>query len=336
MTELAVPHTEGLPAVTPPVLALDIGGTKLATAVVDAEGGVHGLEVGPTTRGGGPGPVLDDLARQAERSLTRAASSMPYDHLDEAIGAIGITSGGPLDIGTGRVSPTHLPDWHDVPVTDWATARFGRPAVVDNDATAAALAEHRWGAGRGLGSVLYLTLSTGLGGGLVIDGVPFRGATGNGGEPGHLLVVPGGRPCSCGRRGCLEAYCSGTSIAARAAEVSGTRVDAKDLATMARAGDPVAIRIWQETADLLAQGIVDLANVWDPELVVLGGGVSRSADLLLGPIRHAVATQAMTPTRSCRVEATALGESTALLGAGAIGHLMITDDLPTRPTIGRP
>lgn len=305
-----------------PVLALDIGGTKLATGLIGPDGEVSGLQIAPTHRDQGPDDVIARLFALGRASCAAGAGT-PH--------AIGISCGGPLDVSTGVLfAPNHLPDWDRVPIARLAGEAFGLPAFLDNDATAATWGEYRWGAGAGCSSMIYLTVSTGIGGGAIIQDRLHRGAADNGGEFGHVMVRPGGRPCTCRRSGCLESYCSGSSIAARAREALAANGEisllrhvpepsAIDVVAAVRAGDPLALRIWDETTDLLSQAITDLVNVLEPELVVLGGGVSRAGDLLIKPVRERVAAEAMAPAAaSCRIERSALGDHTSLVGAGAI------------------
>lgn len=309
-----------------PVLALDIGGTKLAVAVVTPDGAVHGLRVRPTRRDEGPQAVIRRLFDMGHEAVVEAGLGR--------VGAVGIACGGPLDAPAGLLqSPPHLPGWDDIAIGPLATAEFGVPFALENDATAAAVAEHRYGAGRGLASLVYLTVSTGVGGGVVLDGRLHRGAAGNGGELGHITVRRGGRACSCGRRGCIEAYASGSSIAARAAEALAdpapgeapsslaglAAVTAADVSAAAAAGDPLATRVWDETVDLLGSAVSDLVNVLEPELVVLGGGVTRSGAMLLDPVQAIVAREAMPPAaRAATVRLAALGDVVCVVGAGAI------------------
>jgi glucokinase len=313
-----------------PVLALDIGGTKLAAAVVTADGAAHGLVVEPTRREDGWGVVTRRLFDMGRRAVETAAVGQ--------IRAVGIACGGPLVAPTGLLlCPPHLPGWIDVPIGPLATDAFGVPFALDNDATVAAIAEHRFGAGRGTTTMLYLTVSTGIGGGAIVNGSPHRGAAGNGGEFGHLTVHRGGRRCSCGRRGCVEAYASGTSIALRAREelaggASSTMAalpmpTAADVSAAAVAGDPLAVAIWAETVDLLGAAVTDLVNVFEPDLVVLGGGVTRSAAMLIDPIRELVAREALTPAaRAVPIVRAALGGLVCVVGAGIIGYDLLTDD----------
>ena len=305
------------------VLGLDIGGTKLAVGVVTPDGAVHGLIVEPTRRWEGPDAVLPRLFDLGHRAVAAAGLGRP-------IAAVGISCGGPLDSAAGvLISPPHLPGWIDVPVGELTRREFGVPAYLENDATAAALGEHRFGAARGVSTMIYLTISTGVGGGAVIGGRLHRGAAGNGGELGHVTVRPGGRLCTCGRRGCLEAYVSGTNIADRAAEGLHAGLDsslrsadpltAAVVAAAARDGDALARHIWTETTDVLGQALTDLVNVFEPELVVLGGGVTRAGAMLLDPVAATVAREAMPPAaKAVRVVLAGLGDVVGVVGAGVV------------------
>src|SRR5205085_183010 len=170
-----------MPGVTHgPVLGLDIGGTKLAAGVVDSDGQVAGFAVVPTEAARGPDDGLRRLFALGRQAVEDAGAE---------VAAVGIGCGGPLDSAAGvLVAPLHLPGWTDVRIVELASAEFGRPAALDNDATAAAAGEHRFGAGRGTSNMVYLTVSTGVGGGVILDGRVFRGRTGNGGELGHVTV----------------------------------------------------------------------------------------------------------------------------------------------------
>lgn len=307
------------------VLSLDIGGTKLAVAVVTEDGRTHGLIVEPTRREEGPAVIVPRLFGLGRRAIAESGIA------PEQIAAVGISCGGPLDARTGVLTgPLHLPGWIDLPIVELAEREFGVPAALENDATAGALAEFRYGAGRGVDTLVYLTISTGIGGGAVISGRLHRGAAGNGGEFGHVMVRTGGRRCLCGRDGCLEGYASGTSIAARAQEAVAERggdsalaalaeVKAEDVVAAAHAGDALAIELWEETVDVLSVAITDLVNVFEPELVVLGGGVTRSGDALIVPIRERVAASAMPPAAAVStVVAAALGDTVCVVGAGAV------------------
>jgi glucokinase len=317
---------QAFPPGVPPVLALDIGGTKLAVAVVDGTGATHGWQLAPTRREEGPEVVVKRLFELGNAAV-EAAGLGP-------VAAVGISCGGPLDAAAGVLeSPPHLPGWVDVPIGRLASEEFGVPAYLENDATAGARGEHLFGAGSAVDTMVYLTVSTGIGGGAVIDGRLHHGSAGNGGEFGHVLVERGGRSCrSCGRRGCVEAYASGTSIAERAREALAADADgaasalarleavtAADVSRAAADDDRLARRIWDETTELLGSAITDLVNVFEPELVVLGGGVTRSGSMLLEPIRAQVRREAMGPAaRTARIELARLGDAVCVVGAGAV------------------
>ena len=300
------------------VLGLDIGGTKLAAGVVAPDGTVRGFVVAPTQADRGPDDALSRLFDLGRRAVEESGAS--WDDVE----AIGIGCGGPLDSANGvLIAPLHLPDWHDVHVVERAQSALGRPAVLDNDATAAAAGEHRFGAGRGLQNMVYLTISTGVGGGVIIDGELHRGRSGNGGELGHVTVDWHGRRChGCGRQGCLEAYCSGTSIAERAREAGMDGATAADVAQAARAGNAIAARVWDETCEALACGITSIVNLFEPEIVVLGGGVVRTGEQLLAPVRERVAAQAM--GGPVAVVAATLGDAVGVVGAATVAFERLT------------
>lgn len=310
---------DGVPAARA-VLGLDIGGTKIAAGVVASDGSVQGFVSAPTEAERGPDDGVERLLELGRRAV--AESGVAW----EAIEAVGIGCGGPLDSANGiLIAPLHLHGWRDVPVTELATAAYGRPAVLDNDAVAACAGEHRYGAGRGARNMVYLTISTGVGGGVVIDGALHRGRSGNGGELGHVTVDWHGRRCrGCGRRGCLEAYCSGTSIAERAQEAGMHGATAADVAQAARAGNTVAARLWDETCEALACGITSIVNLFEPEIVVLGGGVVRTGEQLLAPVRERVSEQAIgDPVQVVEAE---LGDAVGVVGAAAVAY----ERLPAR------
>jgi glucokinase len=309
------------------VLGLDFGGTKLAAGVVAGDGRVLSQLVVPAARDGGPAPMIERELALGREAVDAAGVSW------DRIRAVGIAIGGPLDPEAGVIqSPPNLPGWDEVPLVRIVREALGRPTAVENDATAAAVAEWWYGAGRGgdVRHLVYLTISTGIGGGLILDGRPYRGAGGNAGELGHLTVDYLGRPCGCGRRGCLEAYASGTNIAARAREAmaageasslaaAAADLSARDVAAAARAGDPLATRIWDETTAILASAVANVLDVFNPELVVLGGGVTRAGAQLLDPVREGALRQAMAPAaRSARIVPAELGEELPVVAAAVV------------------
>src|SRR4051812_24655888 len=328
------------PSVRDLVLGLDVGGTKLAAGVVAPDGRVLSWLSVPTRVEEGPERVIArhvELGRDAVAQAGVAWSS---------IASIGIGCGGPLDPVAGVIqSPPNLPGWDDVPLVSMVEAALGRPAAVDNDATAGALAEYLFGAGRsrGVRHLVYLTISTGIGGGLVVDGRVYRGAAGNAGELGHLTVEYLGRPCGCGRRGCLEAYASGTNIAVRAREALAADgapstlrelpgITARDVSAAAAAGDAIAMRVWDETTAILGSAMANILDVFNPELIVLGGGVTRAGDQLLQPVREAALAQAMPPAaRSGDIVLSELGDRLGVVAAAAVAFERFGSAAPGEP-----
>src|SRR4051812_49262224 len=313
------------------VLGLDVGGTKLAAGVVRGDGAVLSRLVVPSQVADGPAAMIRrhlelgraavaesgvdwaaiaavGVGRRGPLEWGRAGVAEPGGD-GAAIGAGGIAGGGPLDPLAGVIkSPLSLPGWDDIPLVAIVSEALDRPAVVDNDATAGALAEWWFGAGRrgGVRDLVYLTISTGIGGGLVLDGRVHRGAAWNAGELGHLTVDYRGRRCACGRWGCLEAYASGTNIALRAREALAATDEpsalrerpalaARDVAEAAAMGDALASRAWDETTAMLGSAIANILDVFNPELVVLGGGVTRAGAQLLDPVRRIGLDLAMPP-----------------------------------------
>jgi glucokinase len=308
-------------------LGLDIGGTKLAAGVVSRDGRVLASGRIPSRAAEGPGPMIARLI-ELGRSMV-AEAGVPWAR----VGAVGLACGGPLDPEAGIIqSPPSLPGWDQVPLVALVSDALGRPAAVDNDATAGALAEWWYGAGQSgeVRDLVYLTISTGIGGGLVLDGRVYRGVAGNAAELGHLTVDHRGRQCGCGRRGCLEAYASGTNIAARAREALAAsdepsslrdvaELTSRDVAEAAAARDPLATRIWNETTDILGSAIANILDVFNPELIVLGGGVTRAGAQLLDPVRELGLRLAMHPAaRSGDVVLAGLGDDLGVVSAAAV------------------
>ena len=309
-----------------PILGIDIGGTKLAIGVATPAGRMLASVREPSHIEDGPDAMIDRMIDLA-RGVVADAGLRPDD-----LGAIGIGCGGPLDPWRGVIrNALNMPGWIDIPLVTRIESVLGRPTFVDNDANAAALGEHRFGAGRGTRNLVYLTISTGIGGGLILHERLYHGENGNGGELGHISLHVDGRPCHCGSRGCLEAYCSGTNIAARAREAlighsSGmlaasdpAAITARTVADAARAGDALARQVWDETMDLLGGGIVSIVHAFNPRLVVLGGGVTRAGDLLFEPVRRIVRERAMRwLAEVVEVVPAGLGELSGVLGAVAV------------------
>ncbi|MGB3284558.1 ROK family protein [Mycolicibacter algericus] len=301
-----------------PVLALDVGGTKIAAGLVETDGALTYTAVRPTRGDQGAEVVWAVVAELLDDVLARAGGR---------VRAVGIGSAGPVDVNAGTVSPINIPGWRGFGLRDRVAAAVpGVPVTLGGDGVCMALGEHRHGAGRGTRSMLGMVVSTGVGGGLVLDGAPFHGRTGNAGHVGHVVVDPGGQPCRCGGRGCVETVSSGPSMVRWALAngwgpdgVDGSAVDAKALGAAAEAGDPVALRAFRRGTDALAAMIASVAAVCDLDLVVIGGGVAKSGALLFDPLRAALAEHAGLEFLSgLRVVPAELGGDAGLVGAAAL------------------
>ena len=316
------------------VVGIDIGGTKLATVVADKTGHILGKVRKPTHSEKGPEyaiGLLFDMVREVVNQVGVEQTS---------ISAIGVSCGGPLDTKTGIVySPPNLPGWDALPLKALLESEFQVPVIIENDANASALAEFRFGGGRGYSAVLYMTMSTGIGGGIVIDGQVYHGANDSAGEVGHQILLPNGPRCGCGKRGCLEALCSGPAIARRAqaairkqrkggksptalltlAEGQIEAVKSEHVLAAARTGDALALELVQETAYYMGWGIANLVNILNPDIVLLGTIAVAAGDLLLDPIRETVSKFAMTrPAEAVNIAPAELGDALGDLAAVAL------------------
>jgi len=294
------------------ILAIDIGGTQFRLAIVDDLGKMIRVVRRATRAESGADWMIDQVLSIASDLLRQ------FD-----ITAAGIGFGGPVDFSEQRIiSSTHVAGWEDVALSEILEKELNIRATVDNDANMGALGEFTFGAGRGMKSIVYYTISTGIGGGIILDGEVYRGANGNAGELGHVPILPDGPVCACGNVGCLEALCSGPAIAARAVgAVRGFRegMTAKDVFGLARNRDQAAIRLVKQTADYLGMGIAATINTLAPELVVIGGGVSKAGRDLFDPLRESVKRRVMAVHRPfVRVVRAKRGDSSVLFGAAAM------------------
>lgn len=286
------------------VLALDIGGTKLAAGVVDNHGALLRSASRPTPRGEDPEAVFDAL-------MAAAGEVEPAGSL-----ACGVGCGGPMTPHGQSVSPLNIPGWQGFPLLPRLRETFGLPVVVDNDAKSLALGEGWRGTATGVRNFLAMVVSTGVGGGLVIDGRLLDGASGNAGHVGHVVVVPGGARCGCGGRGCLEAEISGTAIARR---TGGSAVSAGP--------DEV-----DRAGRLLGEGLASVVNLLDLSLVAVGGSVALGFGApFFGAANRALrATSRISFTAQCRVVPVGLGSAGPLVGAGALAWRMLGHDVGVR------
>lgn len=293
-------------------LALDVGGTKIAAGLVDADGTlVH--------RAQQPTPTADAEAVWA------VAAALIAEELRVAggpVAAVGIASAGPIDLPSGTVSPINITAWRRFPIVDRVSELTDAPVRLGGDGLCMALGERWRGAGRGADFLLGMVVSTGVGGGLVLDGAPYDGRTGNAGHVGHVVVELDGAACTCGGRGCVETVASGPHLAAWARDNgwdAGPQADARKLAEAAERGDPVALRAFRRGATAVAATIASVAAVCDLDLVVIGGGVAKSGALLFDPLREALASFAgLDFIRDIRVVPAELGGDAGLVGAAAL------------------
>ncbi|MER5975328.1 ROK family protein [Streptomyces sp. NPDC001857] len=298
------------------VAALDIGGTKIAGALVDRTGAILARAQRPT-------PAREDgdtVMRAVEEVLADLAASPLWGRAH----ALGIGSAGPVDASAGTVSPVNVPGWRDFPLVERVRAATGNlPVELIGDGVAITAAEHWQGAARGHDNALCMVVSTGVGGGLVLNGRLHPGPTGNAGHIGHISVDLDGDPCPCGARGCVERIASGPNIARRALENGwqpGPDGDASAaaVAAAARAGDPVATASFERAARALAAGIAATATLVEIDIAVIGGGVGKAGDVLLTPLRRALADYAtLSFVQRLRVVPAQMGTDAGLVGAAA-------------------
>lgn len=293
-------------------LALDIGGTKIAAGLVDAEGTlVHHAKL-PTPDGDAEAvwAVVDTLVTEA---LAAAGGR---------VRGVGIASAGPIDLPTGTVSPINIVEWQQFPIVERVSGLTGAAVRLGGDGLCMALGERWRGAARGAHFLLGMVVSTGVGGGLVLDGAPYDGRTGNAGHIGHVVVDLDGGLCSCGGHGCVETVAAGPRMAQWARDNgwdAPPEADAKELADAAYTGHPVALRAFYRGGTAVAATIASVAAVCDLDLVVIGGGVAKAGKLLFDPLSHGLETYARLGfLRGLRVLPAELGGEAGLIGAAAL------------------
>lgn len=295
----------------PAVAAVDVGGTRIKACLVDESYTVLADAVLPT-----PPDIASGIdAAIADTVAMLRAQAAQHGPVPAVVGC-GVVVPGLVDeqAGIGRLSANL--GWRDLPVRDLAAQRLGLPVVVGHDVRAGLLAESRLGAGRGVLDQVFLPIGTGIAGALMVDGRVLS-ADGRAGELGHLVVRPNGAPCTCGQRGCLETVASAAAVERRYAAVSGERVSAATIADRVRRGDHAAVGVWQSMAEALVDGLVAAVTITGTQLVVLGGGLVRSGELLLEPVRRGLKEQ-LTFQRPPRVEAAALGDRAGAMGAACL------------------
>ncbi len=318
------------------IIGVDLGGTSINVGAVPVGGGtVLGMRSMPTDAHVGAKFVVDRIVGMIRDVMRDAAREGGFE--DTAFIGIGVGSPGPLDRETGTVLETPNLGWRNFPLRDLIANRVGLDTELDNDANAATLGEWWQGAARGVDNVLGVTLGTGIGGGIVLNGEVYHGASDVAAEIGHMTIDSTGRKCPCGNYGCLEAYASGPAIAARAVEqlekgepslipdlVGGdlSKVTAETVSEAILAGDQYAVDVMRETAQFLGTGVANLINILNPQMIVISGGVTRAGEYLFGPLRSEVRRRAFEPARAaCEIVGSELGDMAGVIGAAATFHV---------------
>jgi glucokinase len=312
--------------VTVEAVGVDLGGTKMLVGVIDDECRERYRAIAPSL-----GLGQDELIATLQRELEAAVDARPE------VAAVGMGIPCTIDRERGAaVSAVNL-ELADLPIRDLMSERLGLPVSVDNDVNAAVLAEHRFGAARDADNAVMLTIGTGIGGGLVLGGEVYRGSTGAGAELGHVVIEADGPRCqgNCPNRGCVEALASGTAIAREglaAAEAApdsalgraladGATLDGREVTDAALAGDPTAIGVLEKAGCHLGVALSSFANIFDPDVIVIGGGAIRAGDLLLDPARRELADRALPPMNRTPVVAAELGPDAGMIGAATMALL---------------
>jgi len=309
-----------------PVLAIDIGGTKIIAAIISGEGRLMAREYCLTLADEGPQAVINRIFSTIDRLLGLRNIDVSQLH------SISIACAGAIDFDRGIVTLSpNLPGWQDIPLRDIVKEKYGVNTFLLNDASAAVLSEHRFGAGRGVNNLIYITVSTGIGSGIMINGQLYSGASGGAGEIGHTTIDVNGPRCSCGNIGCLEMLASGTAMAGEAIRriKAGERsslikitkgkienITAEEVSLAAQGGDSLALEVILQAATYLGVGLVNLVNVFNPEMIIVGGGMSKMGDLLLNPVRQVVRERAyQLLAQAVRIVLAELGDNAEVLGA---------------------
>jgi glucokinase len=309
-----------------PVVAVDLGGTKIVAALVSSRGEIEFKEYLPTLAGEGVEVVISRIFAAIDRVLSTSGVKPAQ------LAGIGIAAAGVLDLDRGVVSVSpNLPGWHDIPLREMVREKLGRSIFLINDTSAAAWGEHCYGRGRGVDNLIFLAIGTGIGGGIIIDGRLYHGVNGSAGEIGHMTIDVNGPQCSCGNIGCLEMLASGTAIAKEAmariaqgaksslAGLAPEGITAERVSVAAQRGDPLALEVISRAGGYLGVGMVNLVNLFNPELIVVGGGVAGMGDMLLNPARQVVKERAFElPARGVRIVPSPLGNDAGVLGAAAL------------------
>ena len=305
------------------VIGVDLGGTNTRTALVNREGIVLDKQKEATVAAGGHEQVIAKLIGNINRQRENAG------RLGRTVIAVGVGAPGVIHEQTGVVvkSP-NFPDWNNLPLRKTLELELGIPVFIENDANAAALGEQWRGAGSGIKSMIFLTLGTGVGGGIILGGRIWHGADGMAGEVGHMTISPDGRQCGCGNTGCLEMYASSRGIVMTFGEIWSQQdaaaplppgITSEQVYQAARSGDHIAVRAMQDMGRSLGIGIANLINIFNPEMVVIGGGVRDAWDLFIDATRDEIRRRAFEyPAERTKILPSVLGDDAGMVGAAAV------------------
>jgi len=319
-----------------PVLAIDLGGTKIIAALISNKGQVLAREYHLTLADEGPQSVI-------ERILSAIDHLLGLRNIDPSqLDSISIAAAGAINPEKGLVtSSPNLPGWNNVPLRDTIRRKYKVNTFLINDANAAALGEHHFGAGKGVNNLVLLALGTGIGGGIIINGKLYSGSHGSAGEIGHMTIDINGPRCNCGNIGCLEVLASGTAVAKEAVRrirqgersslteiVEGKieNITAEKVSIAAQGGDSLASEVISSTAFYLGVGMVNLVNIFNPEMIIVGGGMAKMGDLLLNPAKQIVRERAFqSSAQAVRIVPAQLGDDAGVLGAAVFAFQQKVD-----------
>lgn len=306
------------------VIGVDLGGTNLRTAILSPDGNILDRHKEATHAADGWEKVVARLIENIKRQRKNAIQQ-GFDVAAVGVGAPGVIQ---TDKGIVVKSP-NFPDWNNLPLRDQLEKTVGIPVFLENDANAAALGEQWRGAGRGIRSMILLTLGTGVGGGIILDNKIWHGADGMAGEIGHMTLIPDGRPCTCGNTGCLEMYSSARGIVQSFREALGKtsggvpgqleQISSEQIYEAAGAGNEIAVRVMKDMGRMLGIGIASLINIFNPERIVVGGGVKDAWPLFIGATREEIMKRAFAvPAKRTEIVPSELGDDAGMVGAAAV------------------